>query len=220
MNGTNHRIIDFYSHDSRMGLLYNSSRQTAIRGLLTNNIGGISNTNGPTATCDHCTVHGFTTPTATSIGVNMEAGDNCHFNNSIFDGYVTLINQQTTQDKIARGQYNAFYNYTTLASLYNIDITDIVGTDPAYTDAGELSGTGATSSGAVITLTGADLSAIEDNVDYIWVVSATTATAMAYLITSHDDGADTVTVSPSPGTGSNIVWRIGTGHDYSLTSSL
>jgi len=78
-----------------------------------------------------------------------------------------------------------------------------------------LSGTAATRSTNVYTLDGSpDLSGIVDNADTIAIVGETSGQGSegttVFLITAHDDGADTVTVSPTPTGGtSGLTWAIG-----------
>lgn len=79
----------------------------------------------------------------------------------------------------------------------------------------DLTGTAATRSTNVYTLDGSpDLSGIIDGVDTIAIVGETSGQgslgSTIFLITAHDDGADTVTVSPTPlGGVSGLTWSIG-----------
>lgn len=218
---TNGKFMYMYAHDSADGYQNNQQGSYISNCIFAHNrIGAIASTVG--LVLDHCTIHGFTgTPPAATIGMSILATiAPVMLNNCIISGYETAINQQTAKDPSNKGQYNALFNYTTAATNYNLDPTDILATDPQFTNVAEVTGTGGTSAASVITITGANLSAVQDNVDYIRVVSATTAVAMTYLITAHDDGADTVTVSPAIGTGTNIVWVIPTGHDFSIGTNL
>jgi len=78
-------------------------------------------------------------------------------------------------------------------------------------------GTAATRSTNVYTLDGSpDLSGITDGEDTIAIVGETSGQGVIgdtiFLITAHDDGADTVTVSPTPTGGtSGLTWAIGGG---------
>lgn len=77
-----------------------------------------------------------------------------------------------------------------------------------------LSGTAATRATATYTLDGSpDLSGVVDNQDTIRIVGETSgrgSTGDIFLITAHDDVADTVTVSPTPTGGtSGLSWYLG-----------
>lgn len=220
---SNGRAADFYAHDSGTG--YNNVQQgvSLNRGLFAHNLGGILVAVTGSTIIDHCTIHGFTgTPPAATIGISIGNNDNpVMINNCIIDGYETAIAQTTAANPSSKGQYNAYFNYTTAATLYAIDTTDLLATDPQYVGAAELSGTGATSTGSTVTFTGSpDLTNVTDNVDYIRVVSATTAVVMTYLVTGHNNGAHTVTTSPAIGTGTNIVWILPTGHNFQIGNNL
>lgn len=221
-SGQNFRVYDGYIHDSATGIDLSQANSVVSRCIFANVLIGIQSALNGMFTCDHCTFHGSAgTPITGSVAVNMSAAVSQHwFNNNIFDGFETIFAQATTQNPTNKGQYNAYYNYTTLATRYSIDQTDLVAVNPQYHDVAEITGTGGTSTGSTITITGADLSNVQDNVDFIRVISATTAFPLTYLITAHNDGADTVTVSPAIGTGTNIVYQIPIGHDYIVGTNL
>jgi hypothetical protein len=100
-------------------------------------------------------------------------------------------------------------------------LTYYVDTGGADTNSGTTSGTSplangtaATRSGAVYTLDGSpDLSGVTANVDTIHIVGETSgrgADGTIFEITAVDDGADTVTVDPTPTGGtSGLTWAIG-----------
>lgn len=220
---TNSKAQDFYSHDSASGYENLQQGTSVSRGVFAHNLTGVTVGVAGSTLFDHCTIHGFTgTPPAASIGVSIGATFNpVMLNNCIIDGYETAVSQTTASNPASKGQYNCYFNYTTAATNYAIDTTDLLATDPQYTGVAELSGSGASSATSTVTFTGSpDLTTVTDNVDYLRVVSATTAVVMTYLITGHNNGAHTVTTSPAIGTGSNIVWFIPTGHNFAIGNNL
>lgn len=224
-NSNNVNFMNYYVHDSRIGRNVGSNSMEDRNGLFLGNFANALNiTSNDSHSWTNLTIYGFATPISaiTNNGVAMVAGVNRqYFQSCIFSGYQTGIIEATNQDFSNRGRYNVFFNNTTNATRYSIDPSDSVGVNPGFTDLSELTGTGATSAASTITLAGSpNLSAVEDNVDYIFVESATTAVVMSYLITGHNDGADTVTVSPAIGNGTNIVWHIRTGHNASVGTAM
>lgn len=220
LTNSDHRHIGCYAHNSKIGF-YNQAARNSIHHCLAQacSLYGM----GSTTTCftaQNCSFYGFATPRGSSIGVNIAASiDNTYVFNSIISGWVTGISGTTSQRFSNRGAYNNFYNNTTTASLYSIDVTDI-SLNPSFTDVTELTGSTATTSGSVLTQSGGDFSSVTDNVDYVYIVSGTGITAGMYLITSHT--STTITLNNAPGTNATAdkVWVINIGKNLGVGTNM
>lgn len=217
---SDNRHIGCYAHNSKIGF-FNQSTRNSIHNCLSQAtyLYGL----GSTTTCFtalNCTFHGFATPRSGSFGVNIAASiDNTYVFNCIVDGWATGIAGTTSQRFSNRGAYNNFYNNTTTASLYSIDVTDI-SLNPSYTNVTELTGSTATTSGSVLTQSGGDFSTVTDNVDYVYIVSGTGITAGMYLITSHTSTTITLNNAPGANATADKVWVINTGKDLSVGTNM
>lgn len=220
-SSTSISIIGNDAHDSDTGIsITNNNSMNISFNLLTNNkTAGISATAiSPRVTINSNTIYGSQAKIGIGISMSGVTSSNTRIYNNTFSGLAEGINIGTVlQDSVVEN-YNNFHNNTTDRTNINTGANSIA-LDPTFTSVTQITGTGATSDAAVITMTGADLSTVAVN-DFIRVVSATTAAAMTYRITAFDDGADTVTVDPTIGTGSNIVWSIGTNRNFSVGTNM
>ena len=137
--------------------------------------------------------------------------------NNIIVGCVNGVSHADTQN-IGVDDYNAYYNNTTDVANWVKGPHDSV-LNPTFTSVAQLTGSTATTSGSVLTQTGA-FSTVTDNVDYLYLVSGTGITAGIYGITAHTD--DTVTLNIAPGTNATAdkVWQITTGRNFALGTNL
>lgn len=220
MTGNNAKLIGCYAHNSLVGYYNSTSRITLSNCIVAacSSSGTVVSVN--TYLINNCTFQGWGTPKSGTVAVSILASiDGTYVFNSLITGWATGISGTTSQRFSNRGGYNNFYNNTADVALYSKDVTDI-GLNPSYTNATELTGSTATTSGSVLTQSGGDFSTVTDNVDYIYIVSGTGITAGMYLITSHT--STTVTLNNAPGTSATAdkVWVINKGEDYSVGTNM
>jgi hypothetical protein len=168
------------------------------------------------------TIYGGTTKQ--SNGIYIPAGGygwGSLIKNNIISGCTTgLVCSDASASRGIWENYNCFYDNTTNVSAVHTMGANSITTNPSFANVTEISGSTATTSGSVLTQSGGDFSSVTDNVDYIHIISGTGITAGYYLITSHT--STTVTLSTAPGTNAtaNKVWRIQTGHNYSVGTNM
>lgn len=141
--------------------------------------------------------------------------------NNIITGFTTGL---TVADVQTNGwsDYNDYYNNTNdvADATKMFKGTNDIAINPSFGGVSQFTGSGGTS--ATTTLTygtgGFNTSGLVDNQDFVNITSATTATVGQYLITSHTD--TTLVLTPSPGTGSNIVFQINIGHNFAVGSAI
>jgi hypothetical protein len=93
--------------------------------------------------------------------------------------------------------FNNFYNNTADVSNVTKGSSDIA-LNPSFTNVTQVTFSNGTTSGSVLTSSGADFSGVVDNSTYLYLKSGTGITAGVYLITGHT--ADTLTLHAAPGT--------------------
>lgn len=218
------RMIGCYAHDSNIG--FEESGGTTSGGTVINCISEGNTTAAYTSTSNNPgsiivgnTFYGREAKIGTGINLNTTVSTRNRIFNNIIYGFVTGVNVLTNQQNSNYGAYNNFYNNTTDAALYNKDKTDLA-LDPQFAGATQITGTTATTSGSVLTQSGGDFSTVEDNIDYLHVISGTGVTVGVYLITSHT--GTTLTVNNALGTSGagNVVYFIPTGHNFAIGTNL
>lgn len=220
VTGNNTKIIGCYGHDSDIGVSYSTSRGVIAFCVLKSNKTAQLSLAASGATCMvmNNTCYGSQAKVGTGILIAASAVTNQILNNIVY-GCTSGIEQTTAAQDSNQLGYNLLYNNTTNYTLVTPCTCDITTTDPAFTNATELSGSTATISTNTLTQTGA-FANVTDNQDYLRVVSGTGATAGIYLITSHT--TDTVTVNNSIGTSAvaDKVWVIPNNHNMLPTGSV
>jgi len=219
---TTARILYSHIHDSQYGFGTGFGASSIIMGcvLNSNRVAAISST----VVTGLLTVVGNTIRGSSGkIGVGIESTGvtfpHLKIYNNIISGCVTGIAISTVSQYSNGGETNNFYDNTTDVTNYVKSGTDIA-LDPGFVDVSEITGTTATTSGSVLTQAGGDFSSVEDNVDFLRVVSGTGVTTGIYLITSHT--SNTVTVNNALGTssGGDVVYVIPTGHNLSVGDNM
>lgn len=224
-SATGARVVGSYCHDSDLGISCVGGPSTACT-ILFNLI-------------EDCKTAGITVATATTlrhtIASNTIYGSEAKFGigirftaatslaptilNNILYGLTTGISVATAQQDSVFENFNDFFNNTTDRTLCLVG-QDSLAVNPAFTNALQITGTTATTSGSVLTQSGADFTAVTDNVDYCQIISGTGKTVGSYLITSHT--TTTLTFNNAPGTNATAdgVFSVGVGHDFSIGVAL
>jgi len=220
-SAANVRVIGCYVHDSTNGLVSTGTgRQLILSTIISENVTTAINNSLTNASLSAigCTFYGSEAKIGTALSA-ISAVILCQFFDNIIYGFATGISQATTQYKSNFGMYNNFYNNTTDVSLYTKDVTDTA-VNPAFTSVSQITGTNATTSGSVLTSSGANFSSVTDNQDYCYISAGTGKTVGKYLITAHT--STTLTLNNAPGTNATAdgVYSVGIGHNFKPTVSL
>lgn len=219
--GTKTRVFGNYAHDSVSGYISDQPDTFIINNIFARNTSAGITLSQPAARSLilNNTLYGRDAKIGTGINLSGSgSGTNCIGNNIMY-GCTTGLSVSTSYSKNNLSFANDFYNNTADVSVWIKSSTDLA-LDPQFTDVTEITGTTATTSGSVLTDGGADFSTVEDNVDFLHVTSGTGVTTGCYLITGHT--GTTLTTNNALGTSSagNVVYWLGTGHDYSIGTNL
>lgn len=163
----------------------------------------------------NCTLFGSLN--TTGIGLSLTAGTtNIKIMNSIISGFATGVSHADVQS-IGFDDFNNYYNNDTDVSNWTKGASDIA-VDPGFANVAQLTGTTATTSGSVLTQSGADFTAsgVVAGRDYIYLVSGTGVTVGIYGITAV--GTTTLTLDIAPGTNATAdkVWQINVGRNFAV----
>lgn len=220
--GGNTIIINSYLHDSKYGHNHTgASAQYFMGNLVVDNYNtGYRSSNAAKITdiVRNNTFYGA----ENKLGVCSSWANGAirqHIFNNIFYGCTTGLSYGSTTNS-AFGDYNTFSNNTANTANWNAGPHDQTGTSPGFTSVAQITFTNGTTSGSVLTSSGADFSTVTDNVDFLYLISGTGITAGKYMITSHT--ATTLTVDNAPGTNATAdkVGQVTTGHNFSLGTNL
>ncbi len=156
------------------------------------------------------------------VGVLVQTGTtDLRLLNNIIYGFVTGVDHADTQS-VGYDNYNDYFNNdadVSAATEWQKGPNDLA-VDPEFTNVAQLSGATATTASAVLTQSGADFSTVTNGVDFCHIRGGTGVTAGKYRIITHT--TDTLTLDPAPGTNATAdkVWRVTTGHDFSVGTAL
>lgn len=216
------KVIGCYMHDSNVGLTTPNGGMVAVFNIMEANTSyAIKNTSTASdqfSLVINNTLYGREAKKGIGIeyAVPTSAASNYLLNNILY-GLDSGVIQLTAQKFSNFGDYNDYYNITTDVTLYGKGVNDIA-LNPGFTDAVQLSGTTGSTTGSVLTDSGADFSSVEDNVDYLHTTSGTGVTVGVFLITSHT--STTLTVNNSLGTSSSAVtYWVTTGHNFAISNA-
>ena len=211
-------IIGCYIHDSNYGV-YNADTakivDTIIEGCVTAAIHVAGNTQAPLVL--NSTLYGAENKLGLGF-VPTGTGEAACFLNNIIYGFVTGINAAGASRALTE-MFNCFFNNTTNETTNPLSTTDLL-VNPQFKNVSQLTGTTATTSGSVLTQSGADFSNVVDGRDYLYLVSGTGITAGVYGIVSHTTTTLVLDIAPGTNATANKVWQITLGHDFSIGTNL
>lgn len=223
VGSTTTTIDGCYFHDSNYGLRFtaaDSTGFTVMNTIISDNVSGSISMSGAAVgrvTYLNNTLYGASTPRGVGIGCVTGTGALALSNNIIY-GFVSGVSLADAQN-FSLSVNNNFYNNTTDRTNWNTSSTDKA-LDPQFTNVGYLSGSTATTSGSVLTQSGADFSSVTDGVDFVYIPSGTGITPGKYPITSHTTTTLTLGIAPGTNATADKVWNIVTGHDFSIGTNL
>lgn len=215
-------LIGNYIHDSDIGVT-NSSTTAGIEivnnifdGMVTAAIQITAALVGPSLISGN-TIYGF--EDKVGIGLSLAtATRSFRLINNIFYGLATGV---SSVDAFTGGYFDAYNDYFNNTA----DVTNwtkgigAVASNPAFKTVAEVTGTAGVISGSTLTDSLADFTNVVNNQDFVYIVSATGATAGKYLITSHTTTALTLNSAPG-GSGTNAVYKVTTGHNFAIGLAL
>lgn len=207
--GSGSVIIGCYLHDSVNGVNGGTSI-TVVENIIDSCVNGITLSN-PGGLIHSNTLYGSESPSGN--GISISSTNNLIISSNIIYGFETGINN--TGPSSLNGFNNVFSNNTTAFVNYQGQ-NDQTSLSPAFVNVHQVAGSTATTSGNVLTQTGADFSNVTDNRDFCYIVSGTGVTAGQYLITGHT--TDTLTLDIAPGTNAteDKVFKVTTGRNFAV----
>lgn len=215
------KAMGCYIHDSSTGWNSSATINTITDCILEACITDAVNLSSATGAhyIGNCTFYGREAKVGTGVNLSVANSPQNHIENCIFYGLTTGIAVTTGSATSNFGRYNDFFNNTTDVTNWNKGTSDLA-INPGFVGATQITGTTATTSGSVLTQSGGDFSTVEDNRDYLHVVSGTGVTVGRYLISSHT--ATTLTVNNALGTssGGDVVYFVTTGHNFQVGTAL
>lgn len=214
------RAIGCYIHDCGVqGLGLSATGFQAIGNILAGNAIGINNAASSSATMViGNTIYGRAAKFGTGLA-NTQAAAHVLAINNIFSGLVTGISTATGVCLSNVSEYNDFFNNTTDATNWNKSALDLA-VNPQFANASELTGTTATTSGSVLTDSGANFSGVNDNIDYLHITSGTGVTVAIYLITGHTGTTLTTNNALGTSSGGDVVYWVSNGHNFQIGANL
>lgn len=138
--------------------------------------------------------------------------------NNILYGLTTGVANTTGLGGGDNSINNDFFNNTTDTTFWNKGTTDVA-VNPQFVGASQLTGTTATTTGSVLTDSGASFG-VTDNVDYLHVTSGTGVTTGGYLITAHTGTTLTVNNALGSSNTGNVVYWVSHGHNFQIGTNL
>ncbi len=215
------QVTGCYFHDCDMGIFFSTNIANGYPGQYVNNIFENCKTYAfrVSGTCDTLqyiygnTFYGAENKLGTAIST-VTAAYYLGIIGNIFYGFVKGIDvTDASAAAISTSYYercNNYYNITT-------DVTNIVkgaadiALDPGFTGVAQLTGTAGVVSFSTLTVTSS--TGIIPNQDYVYIISGTGATAGLYQITGVAGNILSLASAPG-GSGTNIVYQITTGHNF------
>lgn len=213
-------MLGCYVHDSSIGYLAtgSSGAGTIAHSIFADNVTAAIRVGAASTTqfaLINNTLYGAENKLGIGLDVNTTGANNISMTGSIVYGFTTGVSHVDTTQLHSFDNWNAYNNNTADVSGWTKGAND-VSTAPGFISVAQLTGATATTSGSVLTQSGANFATVTDNVDFVYIVSGTGITAGKYLITSHT--TDTLTLDIAPGTNATAdkVWQVTTGHNFAI----
>lgn len=212
-------IVDCYIHDSDKGINITDTLQAhVVTGCLIESCvtSSIATSGGPAMIYGNTL---FGSVNTTAIGINITAASPLlAILNNIITGFVTGTSLSSVSPSNIE-DYNDYYNNDTDVTNITKGANDST-LNPTFTNVGQITGTNGTTSGSVLTSSGADFSAVVDGRDFVYLVSGTGITAGNYKITAHTTTTLTLDIAPGTSATADKVFQITTGRDFSIGTNL
>lgn len=166
-----------------------------------------------------CTFYGLEVPVGTAVSMSGANSALNVFMNNIYYGWTTGVSVATGIAGSNLSMTDDYFNNTTDATNWQKSPNDLA-LNPTFSGASQLTGTIATTSGSVLTDSGANFGSVTDNVSFLTVTGGTGTTLGTYLITSHT--TTTLTVNNALGTGASAdkVYYVTSGTNWGIGTNL
>ncbi len=217
----NAQIIGGYFHDSDKGILTTGAnfviiQNNIIEGNVTAGIHISGAANDITSIISN-TIYGAENKLGTGLLIATGATEVRVFN-TIFYGLTTGVSHADAQTT-SYSNWNAFNNNTTNRTNWSAGDNDL-STNPNFRSMVQTTGSTATTSGSVLTQSGATFPTFTAGKDFLHMVSGTGVTVGVYGIVSNT--GDTITLDIAPGTSATAdkVFFITSGHDFNVGSTM
>ena len=139
--------------------------------------------------------------------------------NNIFYGFVTAVTNAEANQAISFDDFNDYYNNTTDNTNWTKGANDVA-TNPTFTSAVQYTATNGTTSGSVITSSGASFPAFVPGADFVYIKSGTGITVGKYGIVSNTGTAITLDSAPGADATADKVFQVTTGHNFSVGTNM
>ncbi len=216
-------VIDCWFHDSPYGLFTNytgAANSVVVIGCIFSACytAGINTASGSSFGTGQFINNTFYGGESTKIGIGFNfpgsTGQHATIYNNIFYGLATgLLLGQTNVEN-----YNNYFNNTADVSGFTKGAGDIA-LNPSFTSAGQYTGTTATSSGSVLTDSGAAFTNVVAGRDFLYVTAMTGGNGPGiYGITNKS--ATTITTDNALGSGTGITYSIIYGQNFAVGTNM
>jgi len=219
--GSSAHVEGCYIHDSDIGIKNSGAVASVyINNIISDNVTAaiqISSADTAVTTVWNCTLYGAENKRGT--GISLATGTTLfRVLNSIVYGFTTGISHADTTQTVSYDDYNAFFNNTADASGWTKGSNDIA-LNPSFSSVAQITGTGVSTSGSVLTDNSANFSTVTDNVDFVYISAMTGGNGTGkYLITGHTN--TTITTDLALGSGSGVSYQITTGHNFAVGTNM
>ncbi len=143
--------------------------------------------------------------------------------NNIFYGLVTALSCADASGSALGSSFlldsNNFYNNTTDVTNLTKGPNDIA-LDPTFTSVTQTKGTNGTTSGSVLTSSGASFPAFTPGVDFLVLVSGSGITAGVYGIVSNTSTTITLDIAPGTNATNDKVFQVTSGHNFGVGANM
>ncbi len=219
-SSTANTLLYNYIHDSNIGF---TSASTANQQVFIGNIFADNVTNGIIFTgasqSGNLTIIGNTFYGAENklgVGVTVPSGTvHDRFINNIVYGFTTGVTNAETGQTISYDDYNNYFDNSTDNTNWTKGSHDIAA-NPGFGSIAQYTGATATTSGSVLTQSGATLPTLTPGADFVYLVSGTGITAGKYGIASNTSNTITLDIAPGTSAVADKVWQVTTGHNFSV----
>lgn len=215
------RIHASYVHDSNNGISASggtfSCTNTIFEAMTSSSVNYSSITGVPVFINN--TFYGREAKMGTGLNFSGVSVPSMFVANNIFYGFSTAVSVGTAVALSNLSEYNDYFNNTTDATNWFKMPSDIA-VNPQFVGASQITGSTATTSGSTLTQSGGAFGGVNDNVDYLHVVSGTGVTTGVYLITGHTTTTLTVNNALGTSSGGDVVYFITNGHNFAVGTNL
>jgi hypothetical protein len=214
-----HNIFYNYLHDSNIGLAAGAEGVSVVGNLIASNVTDaitVASSSDSNYFIAQNTLYGLESKKGVGIAISSEPNNLSIINNIVY-GFVTGISDAGGANAFNFGDYNDFNNNTTNFSTWT-DGAHSITTSPAFTNVAQYTGTTATTTGSVLTDSGANYTDIVAGRDYLYVSATTGGTVGIYGITTST--STTITTDIALGSGTAVTYFVTHGRNWTVGTNV